>query len=95
MKLTKATAAREHNLAPSALDRWREQIHEGTLTHKPSLREKQLEKELDKYKKESRGVMYSPNDLLKKLRETYPRSKRSSGYIVTGKNTDPDGQDVP
>ena len=93
-ELTKAAAARENNLSPTLLDRWREQIHEGTMVPRISLREKQLEKELDKYKKKV-GEMSLQIDLLKKLREVYPSTKRPVGYIITGKNTDPDGQDVP
>lgn len=93
-EITKATAARENNISPTLLDRWREQIHEGTMTHRPTLHEKQLEKELDKYKKKV-GELAVQIDLLKKLHATYPRSKRSAGYIFTGRTTDPDGQDVP
>lgn len=91
---TRGAAAREHNLSTSLIDRWREQIHEGTLIHRLSPREKQLEKELDRYKKKVAELVIQ-NDLLKKLRETSPRSKRSSGYIVTGGNTDQNGLDVP
>lgn len=91
---TKGAAAREHNLSTSLIDRWREQIHEGTLVHRPTPREKQLEKELDRYKKKVAELVIQ-NDLLKKLRETSPRSKKSSGYIVTGVNTDQNEQDVP
>jgi transposase-like protein len=93
-EITKAAAARENNLASTLIDRWREQIHEGTMVHKPTLREKQLEKELDRYKKKVAELVIQ-NDLFKKLHETYPRLKKSSGYIVTGKNTDQNGQDVP
>ena len=91
---TRSAAAREHDLSTSLIDRWREQIHEGTMAHRPTPREKQLEKELDRYKKKVAELVVQ-NDLLKKLRETFPRSKKSSGYIVTGANTDQNGQDAP
>jgi len=93
-EITKATAARENNLSPALLDRWREQIHEGTMTHRPSLYEKQLEKELDKFKKKV-GELTVQIDLLKKLHTTYPRSKKSAGYIITGRTMVPNGQDAP
>ena len=92
-EITKATAAREHNIAPSLIDRWRDQIHNGTMIHRPSLKEKQLEKELDKYKKKVAELVIQ-NDLLKKLNATYPPLKKSNGYIVTGKKPEPSGQDV-
>jgi len=56
------------------LDRWQKQIHEGTLRSRPSAREKQLERELDLYKKKV-GELSVQVDLLKKL----------NGYVVTGK----------
>jgi transposase-like protein len=93
-EMTKAAASREHNIAPSLIDRWRDKIHNGTMISHATAREKQLEKELDKYKKKV-GEMTIQIDLLKKINETYPALKKSNGYIVTGKNADQKGQDVP
>ena len=90
--ITKAEASREHNLSGSLIDRWRRQIHEGTLKHLPSAREKQLEKELDKYKKKV-GELSLEVDLLKKLKEYSQSMRRSDGYVVTGRNI-PSGKGV-
>jgi len=84
--ITQAQVAREHNLSPSLLDRWRKQIHEGTLRSRPSAREKQLERELDVYKKKV-GELSVQVDLLKKLNETSASMRKSNGYVVTGKQS--------
>lgn len=85
--ISKAAAAREHALSPSLLDRWQQQIHTGTLQTRPSARERQLERELDRYKKKV-GELVIQNELLKKLNETCASTKRSNGYVVTGSTTD-------
>jgi transposase-like protein len=85
--ISKAAAAREHDIAPSLLDKWQQQIHEGTLQNRPTARERQLERELDRYKKKV-GELTIQNELLKKLNETCASMRRSSGYVVTGRSTD-------
>jgi transposase-like protein len=85
--ISKAAAARENDIAPSLLDRWQQQIHEGKLESRPSARERQLERELDRYKKKV-GELTIQNELLKKLNETCASMRRSSGYVVTGPSTD-------
>jgi transposase-like protein len=85
--ISKAAAAREHEISPSLLDRWQQQIHDGTLQQaRPTARERQLERELDRYKKKV-GELIIQNELLKKLNETCASMRRSSGYVVTGATT--------
>ena len=90
-ELSLSAAARENNIASSLIERWRKQIHEGTLISRPTKRERQLEKELDRYKKKV-GELTIQVDLLKKLNEVSACSRRSNGYIVTGKKADPSGR---
>jgi transposase len=79
-------AAREHNISPSLIDRWRTQIHNGTMRpHKTKL-EKQLEKELEQYKIKVAELTMA-NDFLKKLQNS-THMKKSNGYIVTPKKSD-------
>jgi transposase-like protein len=85
--ISKAAAARENDISASLLDRWQQQIHEGKLQNRPSARERQLERELDRYKKKV-GELTIQNELLKKLNETCASMRRSSGYIVTGPSMD-------
>jgi len=82
--MTKAQATREHNISPSQIDRWQKQIHDGTPRSRPSAREKQLERELEAYKKKV-GELSVPVDLLKKLNETCASMRRPDEYVVTGK----------
>jgi transposase-like protein len=84
--ITKAQAARENALSPSLIDRWRRQIHEGTLKARPTVREKQLERELDQYKKKV-GELTVQVDLLKKINEYSASLRKSNGYVVTGQTT--------
>ncbi len=85
--ITKSAAGREHNISVSLIDRWQKQMHEGTLRSIPTAREKQLERELDRYKKKV-GELAVQVDLLKKLNETSALSRKSNGYVVTGRNAD-------
>jgi transposase-like protein len=87
-QLTKAEAARENDLSASLVDRWQKQINEGTLRSHPTKRERQLEKELEQYKKKV-GELTMLNDLLKKIPEELARMRKSDGYVVTGLNADP------
>lgn len=83
---SKATVSREEHLACSLIDRWQKQIREGTLIDHPSTRERQLERELDRYKKKV-GELTLENELLKKIDEYSRQMKRSNGFVVTGLNT--------
>ena len=82
--LTKSQAGREHNISPSLIDRWQRQTHDGTMRSRPSLREKQLERELDMYKKKV-GELSLRIDLLKKVGEVSASMRKSNGCVVTGK----------
>jgi len=91
--LTKSQASREHHISGSVIDRWQRQIHEGSLRVHPTANEKKLIHELDMYKKKV-GELSLQIDLLKKVNETSASMRRSSGYIVTGGNTDRSGKDA-
>lgn len=88
-----SSAARENNISPSLIERWRKQIQEGTFQDRPTAREKQLEKELDRYKKKV-GELTLQNDLLKKLNSDYAYTKRLNGYVVTKKKSGQSEEDA-
>ena len=90
---TKSVIAREEKIACSLIDRWQKQFREGTLVDHPTARERQLEKELDRYKKKV-GELTLENDLLKKIDEYSRRMRKSNGFIVTGRNAAESGKDV-
>lgn len=87
-QISKSGAARENDLSPSLIDRWCKQVHAGTLQHHPTKRERQLEKELDQYKKKV-GELTMQNEVLKKIPEFIASLRKSDGCIVTGGNTAP------
>jgi transposase len=80
-------AARENNISPTLIDRWRKQLQEGTLSDQPTTRERQLERELDRYKKKV-GELTIEVELLKKLKNHFLHPKKSSGSIITVKDWD-------
>ncbi len=85
---TKSTAqtARENGISPMLVYKWRDKARTGQpFEDRPSAREKQLEKELEKAERKI-GQMTMALDFLKKIHaEASQRTKRSSGLIVTGK----------
>ncbi|MEE8431543.1 MAG: transposase [Candidatus Desulfatibia sp.] len=91
--MTKAQASREYNLSSSLIDRWQKQIHDGSMRSSPSAREKQLERELEMYKKKV-GELSMQVDLLKKLKEFSASMRRLNGYVVTGKLAGQSGKDA-
>lgn len=82
---SKASISRREKLSCSLIDRWVKQARDGTMIDHPNARERQLEKELDRYKKKV-GELTLENDLLKKIDEYFRNMKRSSGSVVTGLN---------
>ncbi len=79
--ISKAAATRENDISPSLITRWQNQIHESSMQSWPTVCEHQLEKELDRYKKKV-GELTIQNELLKKLNQTYPSTRKSCGCIV-------------
>ncbi len=80
-------AAREHQLSPSLVDRWRKQYRHGELIHQPSTQEKAMARELERCKQKIADLLLE-NDLLKKLQTSSRSARRSSGSVVTLKNLD-------
>jgi len=80
--LTLAEAARQHEISRSLLERWRTQIHEGTFAERPTPREKQLERELEKAQAKI-GQLTLIIDALKKIKKTSASTRESNGSVVT------------
>lgn len=58
--------SREEKISCSLIDRWRKQVREGTLIDYPTAWERQLERELERYKKKV-GELTLENDILIKM----------------------------
>jgi transposase-like protein len=82
---TQAAVCREEQLSSTMIDRWRRQAKDGQLRDHSTARERQLERELERYKKKV-GELSMENDLLKKIEEYSVHMRKSNGYVVTGRN---------
>jgi len=82
---SKSVIAREENISPSLIERWYNQSQQGTLREHPSKHEKQLDRELDRYKKKV-GELTLEIDLLKKIADRSVLMRKSSSSVVTEKN---------
>lgn len=80
---TTAQIAREENIASSLLDRWKKQIREGSLVERSTAKERQLERELDRYKKKV-GELTILVDALKKIPKMSQSRNGLNGCVVTG-----------
>lgn len=81
--LSLSEAARQHEISRSLVERWRTQIHGGTLQERPTAKERQLEKELEKAQAKI-GQLTLMIDALKKIKKSSLSTKESNGSVVTG-----------
>lgn len=80
--------ARENGLSPNLILKWRDKALSGEgFQDRPTSREKQLERDLERAERKI-GQQAIALDLLKKAhQEASQRTKRSSGLIATGKKS--------
>jgi len=67
--------ARDHELSPSLIVQWRAKLQAGTMVREPSFRERQLEAELETYKKKV-GELTVAIDVIKKHLHSFPSVRR-------------------
>ncbi|MDX2244321.1 MAG: transposase [Leptolyngbyaceae cyanobacterium bins.302] len=67
--------ARDHEISPSLIGLWRKKLQAGEIQREPSYREKQLEAELEVYKKKV-GELTVAVDVIKKHLSTLPSVRR-------------------
>jgi transposase-like protein len=82
-----SACARKHELSPNLINQWRDKFRGGTLTEKPSKRERELEKDLERYKV-LLAEAHADREFLKKLDETSRRLKKQDTAVITGLNID-------
>jgi len=75
----------EHQLQKRTVESWIERFSGGQLNEKPSLREKMLEKEVEKLKSKI-GDLVMQIDLLKKFHEMLARKRSVNSSVITGRN---------
>ena len=86
-QVTQSQAARQHEVSPSLIARWRDQICNGSLIDKPTAREKALEKELEQYKKKV-GELTLVVDYFKKTLESSRRMRKLDSSVVSPRTLD-------
>ena len=69
--------ARDHDISPGLIIQWQEKLSRGELVREPSAREKQLEAELEAYKKKV-GELTVAVDVIKKHLSTFQSVRRLS-----------------
>lgn len=78
-------AAKKYGVATITLHHWRKKFSEGNLSDKPTKREKELEKELEKYKV-LLAEAHAEREFVKKMNEQLERSRRLKSAVISGLN---------
>lgn len=78
-------AARQYEISPSVIRRWREQAGQGNLEAGPSGREKALERE-NRELKEKLAELYLQVEHLKKMEDYARRQKSAATSVITSAN---------
>jgi len=88
-----SACARKHELSPNLINQWRDKFRGGTLIDKPTKREKELEKDLERYKV-LLAEAHADREFLKKAEDLSRRLKRQDTAVITGLNIDQYRTDV-
>lgn len=86
--LSATAAARQYQLSPNLIRTWRDQAGAGQLMATPSRRERELEKELDGYKRLLAEAV-AEREWLKKAHETARRVRLLKTSVITGLDISP------
>lgn len=85
-QISATAAAREHAISPALILNWRQKFQAGALSATPSKRERELEKELDEYKRLLAEAV-AEREFLKKVRAQEKRTRRLSTCVISGPQT--------
>jgi transposase-like protein len=82
-QLSVMQAARTHEVSPTVIQYWRKKFRAGSLSEGPSLREKELEKEVAHYKR-LLAEAHAQLDIQKKYGDWIRQQRKLSTSVVTG-----------
>jgi transposase-like protein len=82
-----SAAGRKYEISPYLINQWRDRFREGVLGDAPSKREKELEKELERYKV-LLAEAHADREFLKKAQDYARRLKKQDTAVITGLNID-------
>jgi transposase-like protein len=84
-QITLSAAARQYQVSPSVIQRWRTQYEANQLVDRPSSHERALEAENERLKAKV-GDLVMQIDHLKKLQSWMERNRNVDTAVITGKN---------
>ncbi len=84
-KMSLSGASKKYEVSPITLRNWQKKFTEGRLQDGPSKREKELEKELERYKV-LLAEAHAEREFIKKVNASLERSEKLKSAVVTGQN---------
>lgn len=84
-QITLSAAARQYQVSPSVIQRWRTQYEANQLVDRPSSHERALEAENERLKAKV-GDLVMQLDHLKKMQSCMERNRNADTAVITGKN---------
>ena len=82
-----SAAGRKYELSPNLINQWRDKFRGGSLNDQPSKRERELEKEVERYKL-LLAEAHADREFLKKAQDYARRLKKQDTAVITGQNID-------
>lgn len=85
--ITLSAAGRKYDLSPNLINQWRDKFRGGALSDLPSKRERELEKEVERYKV-LLAEAHADREFLKKAQNYGRRLRKQDTAVITGQNID-------
>ena len=82
-----SAAGRKYEISPGLINQWRDKLRGGSLSDVPSKRERELEKEVERYKV-LLAEAHADREFLKKARDFAQRLRKQDTAVITGQNID-------
>jgi transposase-like protein len=80
-----SAAGRKYEISAGLINQWRDKFRGGALTNQPTKRERELEKELERYKT-LLAEAHADREFLKKAQDYARRLRRQDTAVITGQN---------
>lgn len=84
-KMSLSGASKKYEVSPITLRNWQKKFAEGRLQDGPTRREKELEKELERYKV-LLAEAHAEREFVKKVNQSLERSEKLKSAVVSGLN---------
>ncbi len=82
-----SAAGRKYEISAGLINQWRDKFRGGVLTDQPSKREREMEKELERYKV-LLAEAHADREFLKKAQDYARRLRKQDTVVITGQNID-------